>query len=63
MRFVRFAAAVVVCSVALVMPYRLRIVYNRLAAVAAHAPFFLFGRLARFLLNRLDPRSGPEDCR
>lgn len=52
-RLIRLGLAFILCSVALLLPYRLRTMYGRLVASGAHLPYVLFGRLARFLLNQV----------
>lgn len=49
----RFLAAFLICSPALFLPYRARVLYGEILAELAHGPFILFGRLARFLLKQL----------
>ncbi|MBI5240650.1 MAG: hypothetical protein HY926_09270 [Elusimicrobia bacterium] len=53
MRPVRFLAAFLLCGVALLLPYRARVLYGALLAGLAHAPFILFGALSRRLLRQL----------
>jgi hypothetical protein len=50
MRYLRFLAAAAACGVAVLLPYRARTAYGRVLAWAVHAPYVLFGRLARYLL-------------
>ena len=52
-RLLKLVAAVVLCSLAMLLPYRPRLLYGRFLAWGAHAPFILFGRLARSLLREL----------
>ena len=53
--FLKTLLAFVLCSIALALPYRARLLYGRALAWAAHAPFILFGRLARLILRELEP--------
>lgn len=53
-RVLRFALAAVVCSISLILPYRLRVVYGQAVAFIAHLPFIVFGRLARFMLREFE---------
>lgn len=46
--------ASIVCTPAIFMPYRVRIAYINGLSFILHAPFKLFGKLARFLLNQLN---------
>jgi len=46
--------AYIICAPALFMPYRMRILYINAFSYLLHAPFKLFGKLARFLLNQLN---------
>lgn len=60
-RAVKFAAACLLCTVALLLPYRGRVLYGRALAWAAHAPFLAFGALARRMLKNLGYlRPGPQ---
>jgi hypothetical protein len=52
-RLFRYCVGLVLCLVALVLPYRPRGAYNRFLSFVIHTPFVLFGFLARFLLRRL----------
>ena len=52
-RYLKVLAALLLCSIALLLPFRARVLFGRLLAWAAHAPFILFGRLARLLLREL----------
>lgn len=58
LRLARFLCACLVCAVAVLLPYRARLLYGRALAAAAHLPYLLFGRLARFLLRRLGAEPG-----
>lgn len=53
-RLLRFGTAFAVCLPALLLPYGPRTVYGRVVAFAAHLPYLLFGRLARFLLRQVE---------
>lgn len=53
MRWPLLAAAIPICVVGLILPYRARVAYARGLARAAHAPFLLFGWAARTLLRAL----------
>lgn len=46
--------ALAVCAAALLLPYRARAALNGALAALFHAPFLLFGRLARRLLRELE---------
>jgi hypothetical protein len=50
----RGAFALAVCAAALLLPYRARAALNAGLAALFHAPFLLFGRLARRLLSELE---------
>jgi len=49
---IRFVIAFVVCSVALVLPYRARLLWYQLIAWMVHLPFRAFGALARFIMKQ-----------
>jgi hypothetical protein len=52
-RSLKLAAAVLICSVAVLLPYRLRGLFGRTLAFLIHIPFILFGKLARYLMREL----------
>lgn len=52
MTFLRFALAVLVCGLALVLPYRARTAYFRIVAYAIRLPYVSFGRLAKYLTEK-----------
>ena len=49
----KWIVARLICAPAVFMPYRIRIYYIEMLSSFIHAPFFLFGKLAHFLLDRL----------
>ncbi len=53
-RAFRFLLGIVICAIALVLPYRARIRFNSVLSFLIHTPFVIFGILARALLRRLD---------
>jgi hypothetical protein len=61
-RWIRLLVAFPICGIALLLPYRLRVLYAHLIASMVHLPFILFGRISRTLLRRLNVRELPEDC-
>lgn len=54
MKYPRALLALLVCLPPLFLPYGARGYYLRAVAFVAHAPFMLFGLLARALLKQLD---------
>lgn len=62
MRYLRWALGSLLCAVGLVLPYRLRVLYGNALAALFHAPYILFGRTARLLLDRLGMRPPHEPC-
>ncbi len=56
----RFIASLIICLVALLLPYQIRITYFKLVSEAVHLPFKLFGRLAQWLLKELQVRNPYE---
>lgn len=50
----RFLVAMVVCLIALLLPYSLRILWFRLVSEIVHLPFKIFGLIARFLIKQLE---------
>lgn len=57
--WLRFLLGLIVCGIAICLPYRARIRFIQVISFVAHAPYLVFGRLARFLLRRLS--ISPED--
>lgn len=56
----RFLIAFVICVVALVLPYALRILWFKAVSELVHLPFKLFGLIARFLIRQLDIKNPYE---
>lgn len=56
----RFLIALVICTVALFLPYTLRIYWFKLVSEVVHIPFKLFGWMARFLIKNLDIKNPYE---
>lgn len=52
MRGIRFLIALFVCSIAFVLPYRLRLAWFSVTAAWVHLPFRLFGWTARFVMKQ-----------
>jgi hypothetical protein len=52
LKSLRFLAALFVCTVALLLPYRMRLVWFRAVAAIVHFPFRLFAWTARFIMRR-----------
>jgi hypothetical protein len=62
-RLFRFLLGVLICAIALLLPYRARLRYNQFLSFLIHTPFVLFGIVARSLLERLDLFPGNSDGR
>ncbi|MGE3260714.1 MAG: hypothetical protein AB7K68_02935 [Bacteriovoracia bacterium] len=60
MKFVRLLIAFCTCVPALAMPYRLRLTYMHTLAYLVHAPYRLFGILARSFLAQLEEKNPYE---
>ncbi|MBN8541834.1 MAG: hypothetical protein J0L82_15695 [Deltaproteobacteria bacterium] len=61
---VRFLFAIVVVGLSLILPYRLRIAFFSFIAGVIHSPFWLFGRIARYILVKTEtdnPYRGTDD--
>lgn len=52
MSLIRFLFSIVVCTVAIVLPYRMRIHYFKLIANLIHLPFKIFGKLSQYILKQ-----------
>jgi hypothetical protein len=50
LRALRILIGGLICLIAILLPYRLRIFYFSLVASLVHAPFILFGKLAKMIL-------------
>ena len=48
----RFIFSLFVCSIALLLPYKLRIFWFFLISGVIHLPFKLFGAIAKFLIQQ-----------
>ena len=62
--FGKWTVARIVCLPALIMPYKVRIEYISLLSKLTHIPFYTFGTLARFLIQKLhisfpEPKTTP----
>jgi hypothetical protein len=53
-KFLRLVLGVFICVPALLLPYRLRIVYLLMVAWLVHLPFFIFGSFAKWMLKKLE---------
>ncbi len=58
---VRFLFAFVVIVVSLVLPYRVRIGFFSVTAALIHSPFWLFGRISRFILAQTETENPFRD--
>ena len=56
----KFLTAALICGVALLLPYKARVFYGRMLAWVVHAPYILFGRLARYILRKLGIEGFPR---
>ncbi|MBL7688817.1 MAG: hypothetical protein JNJ49_12350 [Bdellovibrionaceae bacterium] len=52
MQLIRFFFSFLICTIALALPYRVRIAYFQVIAWFIHLPFKLFGQLARFIMKQ-----------
>ena len=52
LRAIRFLVALIVCLVAVALPYRLRLLWFGAVAAVAHIPYRLFGKIARFVMRQ-----------
>ena len=52
-RSLQFCAGIILCAVALALPYRARTLYIQALGAVAHFPYRVFGRLTSFLLAEL----------
>lgn len=54
MFILRFLVSALVCLVALLLPYRLRLLWFRAVSELVHLPFKIFGFIAAYLLKQLE---------
>lgn len=52
-RGIQVLLGAVLCAVALVLPYRLRLWYMQGVSATVHLPYDMFGRLVRYLMAKL----------
>ena len=57
---IRFLIALVICIIAICLPYSLRIFWFKLVSELVHIPFKVFGLIARFLIKQLDIKNPYE---
>lgn len=57
----KWTFARVLCSPAVLMPYRLRVLYIQILSYSFHLPFLVFGRIARYLLDQLGVEANSEN--
>lgn len=55
----RIIISFIICFIALLLPYRLRISFFKIVSELVHFPFKLFGWMAKFMLKQL--RAGKTD--
>lgn len=58
---VRFLFAILVIGLSLFLPYRLRIAFFSFIAGVIHSPFWLFGRIARYILAKTETENPYRD--
>jgi hypothetical protein len=59
LRLIKGVIAAVICIIALLLPYRLRLFYTDILAFFLHLPYVVFGKITRHLFTRL--RIDPHD--
>ncbi len=52
-KIIQFFLALFVCTIALFLPYRLRIYWFSIVSFIVHLPFKIFGNLSHFLLKHI----------
>lgn len=52
-RIFRFCVGIIIISPALIMPYQIRTSYFKFVSFFVHLPFIVFGKFARFLVDKL----------
>lgn len=58
---VRFIFAFMIVAISLVLPYRLRITFFSFVASVVHSPFWLFGKISRFILEQTETENPYAD--
>ena len=59
LKLFKFVIAIFLCSVALVLPYWLRMNYINVLAFFLHLPFVIFGKITRYFFRNL--KINPND--
>ncbi len=52
--FIQISLALFIGTLALVFPYKLRCLYIKFIAELFHLPFFIFGKLTKYLCDQLN---------
>ena len=52
-RFCQVILGSLLCGVALLLPYRPRLWYMKSLSATVHAPYYVFGRIVRYLMDKL----------
>lgn len=52
-RYFRYFIGAMICGIAILLPYRARAYFNKILSMIIHAPFVMFGIIARYLLRKL----------
>lgn len=50
----RLLISLIVCIIALILPYKIRLVFFKIVSEIVHFPFKLFGFIAKWLLKQLN---------
>ena len=61
LRVLRFLVALFVCFTALILPYRMRLLWYQWIARMVHLPFRAFGKLARFIMSKTSTENPFEE--
>lgn len=61
LRLIRFLVALLICLVAVILPYKLRLYWYQWVAQFVHLPFRAFGALARFIMTKTNTENPFED--
>ena len=59
LKLIKFIIAIFLCSIALLLPYRLRMGYINILAFLIHLPFVTFGKIIKYFFKKL--KINPND--
>ncbi len=52
---------IIFCSIAIILPYKLRIIFLKFLSRTLHFPFIIFGKLTSYILKELEIKNPYND--